>query len=259
MQVTVNERYVATRARIGTVAMLLGFLALLAGFVISLLAPTMAPTQTGLFVLPWFTLGIAIFLINLGKFYQSRYGLRPDRVLGQALKGLDSKYHLYSFVKKLPSEHLLSTPNGVVVLELRPFNGEVINDQAKWSRPVNAKGFLELFTDGAIGNPTKDAESDVAAVQKMLRERLGEAVARTIPVVPLIVLSSPRVKAKINEPAVPVVMMSELRGALRKLREHPRVPMDAQRQLARALEASQENPNDALSTSRSKQWQRTQK
>jgi hypothetical protein len=255
VQITVNEPYVANRARIGAALMLLGFLALVVGFIVSL----MAPTQPGLFVLPWFTLGIAIFLLNLGKFYQSRFGTRPDRALTQALKGLDAKYHLYSFVKGLPTEHLLATPNGVVVLEVRPFSGDVINEGAKWSRPLSVSGFMQLFADGSVGNPTKDAEADVAAVRKVLRERLGETIAAGIPVAPLIVLTSPRVKPKISEPAVPVVMIADLRAALRRLREGGRVPPDIQRQLARALEADQGNPHDALSTSRSKPWQRTQK
>lgn len=255
MQVSVNETFVNRRARIGAICMLLGFLALVVGFVVSL----MAPQQPGLFVLPWFTLGIAILLLNFGKFYQSRYGLRPDRALTQALKGLDSKHHLYSFLKSLPTEHLLAMPTGLVVLELRPYNGDVISDGAKWSRPLSLNGIFQLLSDGGLGNPTNDAEADVAAVQRMLRDRLGEAGA-AIPVSPFIVLTGPRVKPRVSSPVVPVVLLSDLRAALRKLREGPRLTMDLQRQLSRALEAGQETSDNALSTSRSKQpWQRTRK
>lgn len=255
MQQTVNESFVATRSRLGGLSMIAGFVVLVVGFVISL----SAPTRPELLAVPWITLGVAVFLLNLGKFYQSRYGLRPDRLLLQSLKGLDGKYHLFSFVKEIPTEHVLLTPNGVVVLELRPFTGDVINEGDKWSRPVNPSGILHLFSDGSLGNPTKDAAQDVTAVRKVLRERLGDQVADAVPMAAIIVFTNPRVKLQVSEPAVPVVLLSDLRGELRKLRDGTRMPLDLQKKLARALEASQNQADDALSTSRSKSWQRTQK
>lgn len=255
MQVTVNSAYVANRARIGAVTTILGLAVLGVGMYISL----QSPTNMELAILPWFTLGLGIILLNIGKFHQSRYGTRLDRALAQNLKAFDSRHHLYSYVKDLPVEHLLSTPYGLFVLEARPHQGEIINEGDKWSRPVSARGFWNLFTDPGLGNPSKDAEQDVAAVRKMLRERLGEKVEPTIPVAPVVVFTHPRVKLRVSESTIPVVTLSDLRGALRKQKEGGRIAPEVQRQLARALGPSQETQERPQSTSRSKPWQRTQK
>jgi hypothetical protein len=239
---------------IGTIGSILGFGVLALGMYVSF----QFPTSPQLLLLPWITLALGILLLQVGKFYAVRYGTRVDRALAQALKGLDNRYHLYNFQRDLPVEHLLATPNGLVVLETRPFFGEVINEGATWSRPVNLRGIFQLFTDGGIGNPTRDAERDVEAVQSLLRERLGDA-AEAIPVSPVVVFTNPRVKLKVSEPEVPVVELSGLRAALRQSKENRRLPPDLQRRLVRALQPEGVIQGTPVTTSRSDKWQRSQK
>lgn len=255
MHVTTNEPYIKRRAFIGTVGTLLGFAALAVGMYV---AYFVQPTSPQLIMIPWITLALGILLLQVGKFYAVRYASRVDRAIGQALKNLDNRYYLFNFTRNTPVEHLLLTPNAIFVLETRPFFGDVINDGDRWSRPANLHGIFQLFTDGGIGNPGKDAERDVALVQNYLREHVGEE-ASTVAVLPVIVFTNPRVKLQISNPAVPVVPVGELRTALRTRKEVGRIPPELHRRLVRALQPGGDGPSNALTTTRSSTWQRSQK
>jgi hypothetical protein len=261
MQITTNEPYVRRRGLIGTLGTILGFAVLGVGMFVSLRQPAQAEVTWVSFV-PWFTLGAGIILLNVGKFYAMRYGTRPrvDVAIGQALKGLDNRNHLYNFVPTLPVEHLLLTPTGLVVLETRPFFGDVIHEGDRWSRPMNFGSIVQRFTEGGLGNPTREAKRDVEAVRNLLRERVGDDVADTISISPIIVMINPRVKLKVEDPEVPVVPLSDLRNAVRRIKDGARLTSDAQRRLARALQSDSPNASvDNQPSARSNSWQRTSK
>lgn len=247
MQITTNEPFVRRRSLIGRVATILGFAVLIAGMYVSLQQPQ-RPEQ---FWIPWLTLFFGIIALQIGKHHTMRWGTSPrvDHALAKALKGLDHRYHLYNFAPDLPAEHVLVTPQGVIVIEPRPFIGEIIHAGERWTRPLNLKGLLQRFADGGLGNPTREALQNAAAVKRALRERLGAAIGDEIAVLPLIVMTNPRVRLEVTEPAVPVVMLADLRGAVRQWRDGRRLGSDVQRQLDRALRW--ESPQQPLSTTRS--------
>lgn len=251
VQITTNDSYASRRALIGRWATILGFVVLIAGMYVSLQQPPQ-PSQISLtFWIPWTTLIVGIILLNVGKYHTMRWGGNPrvDLALAKGLKGLDHRYHLYNFVPDLPAEHVLVTPQGIIVLEPRPFLGEIIHEGRTWTRPLNAKGLFQRFADGGLGNPTREAVQDVEAIQKTLRERLGDDVAGSIAVLPIIVLTNPRAKLTLRNPEVPVVTLADLRGAVRQLKDARKLTTDLQRQLERALRW--EGPEHALSTTRS--------
>ncbi|HLZ07424.1 MAG TPA: nuclease-related domain-containing protein, partial [Chloroflexota bacterium] len=210
---------------------------------------------------PWVTFLIGFILTNVGKYHTLRYGGRPrvDQALAQALKGLDSRHHLFNFVPTIPAEHLLVTPNGLVLLETRPFFGEIIHKRDRWSRPFTLKGLWDRFSDGGIGNPTTESRQDSEAVHAVLTEQLGDDVAGSIVVTPIIVCTNPRLRLQQEDPEVPVVMIGDLRGAIRKLRDGTRLTSDVQRQIIRAFQWGTQAEPETLPTTRSKTWQRTQK
>ena len=263
MHITTNETYVRKRGTIGWVASLVGFLILIGGMYIALQQSLRTdPTQAGPIVfVPWVTFLFGYILINVGKHYTTHFGGRPrvDQAIAQALKGLDSRNHLFSFVPTVPTQHLLVTPNAEVVIDARPFIGDVIHVGGKWTRPLSPKGLWDRFSDGGLGNPTTEAKSDAAAVESLLRERLGDELAKTIVVLPIIVLTNPRVNLQIEDPEVPVVMLADLRGAIRKLREGGRLTSDVQRQLTQIFQWGTQPSLPSEATTRSKTWQRTQK
>ncbi len=219
------------------------------------------PQQTGQFLVPWFTLIIGIILLNVGKYNSMRWGTNPrvDKAIAQALKGFDHRYHLYNFVPTIPVDHLLVTPFGVIVLETRPFFGEIIHKDSRWRRPATLGGFFHYFSDGGLGNPTKEAQRDTEAVQNLLKERLGDEIGSKVIVLPIIVMTNPRVKLDVTDPVVPVVKLADLRGGLRQLKEAPRLPADVQRRIVNMLQWEPASQGSQVSSTRSNTWLRTQK
>jgi hypothetical protein len=261
VQITTNEPYVRRRGLIGTLGTLLGFVVLGLGMVVSLRQPSQLEITWVTFV-PWVTLALGIILLNVGKFYAMRYGTRPrvDVAIVQALKGLDHRNHLYNFVPSLPVEHLLVTPTGIFVLETRPFFGDVIHHGDRWSRPMNFTAILQRFTDGGLGNPTREALRDVETVRNLLRERLGDEAANLVGIAPVIVMINSRVKLRVTDPVVPVVPVAELRNAVRRVKDGTRLSADLQKQLSRAFESNDPSVSNVIQPSaRSNSWQRTNK
>jgi hypothetical protein len=261
VQVTTNENYVKRRALIGTLGTVIGFVVLGLGMYISIQQTGQGspPVVNWVTLVPWFTLGIGIISLNIGKYYAMRYGGRPrvDQAIVQALKGVDHRYHLYNWVPTLPVEHLLVTPNAVIVLETRPFYGDVIHQGSRWTRPYNFGSIVQRFTDGGLGNPTTESQRSAAAVQEYLKERLGQS-ADGVSVLPMVVLTNSRLKLQLTDPDVPVVTMADLKAAVRRLKEGGKVPADIQRQVIRALEWGPATETESVSTRRGT-WQQTQK
>jgi hypothetical protein len=263
VQITTNEVYVQRRGRIGLVASFAGFIVLAIGVYFALQQSTRTnPSEVSWIVfIPWVTFLAGYVLTNIGKHYTTHYGGRPrvDVALAQSLKGLDSRNYLFSFVPTIPAQHVLVTQNAVVVIDPRPFIGEITHRGERWSRPLSPKGLWDRFSDGGLGNPTAEARRDAAAVETVLRERLGDEVMKSIVVLPIIVCTNPRLKLQLDDPEVPVVMLADLRGAIRKLREGTRMPSDVQRQIVQAFQWGTSTTLAPESTTRSKAWQRTQK
>jgi hypothetical protein len=119
---------------------------------------------------------------------------------------------------------------------------------------------LQRFTDGGLGNPTQEAIRDAEAVRNLLRERLGDAVGGSIAVSPVIVMINPRVKLQVTDPEIPVVLLADLKNAVRRIKEGGKMSSDVQKQLARALEwHSQAVSDDTQPSTRGNAWQRTNK
>jgi hypothetical protein len=117
------------------------------------------------------------------------------------------------------------------VVETRPFVSEVKVKGERWSRQ-GLGAFLQFFSEGALGNPGREAERSAAATKSWLIERLGPE-AETIPVEPLVVLTHPRARFVAEDPAVPVVHARDARTEVKRLTSGPRLAPD----LARRTEA----------------------
>ncbi|MGH2458481.1 MAG: hypothetical protein ACRDIY_06390 [Chloroflexota bacterium] len=253
MQITTNNSFASRRALIGRWSTILGFGVLIVGMYVSLQQPQ-RPTGNSIELLlfaPWITLFLGIILLNIGKYHSTRWGTNPrvDRALARGLKGLNDRYHLFNFISELPAEHVLVTPQGVIVLEPRPFIGEVLHEGDRWRRPINVQGLIQRFADGGIGNPTKEALKSAAAIQSTLRERLGDELGGSIMVLPIIVMTNDRVKLQMSDPEVPVIKLVDIRGGIRQLKEGHKLTADVHRQLVRALQP--DSSDHALSTTRS--------
>jgi hypothetical protein len=231
-RVVTNKPLVRRRARLGRFCTIGGFGALLGGLVYSWFGIGDIQDTTTIFI-SYAALIAGYILISVGKNNWLRFSLhpRPDEALAINLKTLDAKTTLFNYVPSLPVEHLLSTPNGMVAVETRPFVSEVRVNGERWSRQ-GLGAFLQFFSEGALGNPGREAQRSAAAVKSWLIERIGPE-AESISVEPLVVLTHPRARFAAENPAVPVAHARDARNEVKRLTSGPRLAPD----LARRVEA----------------------
>jgi hypothetical protein len=232
-----NERLVQSRIRLGRLATLAGFLALGAGLIFSL--QTQAQNQPDLaLLLSYGGLLLGLFFFSLAKYNALRFGIRPPihEILSRELRGLDYKYRLYNYIEGIPVDHLLVSPFGLTVIETRPFIGHIINRGQKWSRKGGLFRILQFLSEGALGNPSRDAQRGVQAVRALLAERLGAERAAAVPVEGVVVFTHPRVVLEVTDPVVPVLHVRELRAHLRRPNGRTRLPLDLQRQVVQVFD-----------------------
>jgi len=243
VQVLTNQGFVRTRSRLGRLATLLGFACLIGGLVLSWQPWQQQPSQQSeLILVAYATLLPGYLLIMYGSYNTIRWGGKPrvDEILTSALKTLDHKYQLLNYQDGLPVDNLLLTPWGLVVLEVRPYFGEFINSGGKWRRKRALLQWLLIFGEGSLGNPTRDAQRNVAAVRQFLTARLGEEVAAEVPVEAVVVFTHPRATLTVEDPEVPVAPARELKPAVRRPQgpqARNKLPGDVYRRVAQALRA----------------------
>jgi hypothetical protein len=151
---------------------------------------------------------------------------RPDQQLTKALKGLSRGYRLHSYV--LPAEHVISSPTGLYVLQLKPQDGPITCTGAKWHRPFNVRRLLRILSESSLGNPTKQARAEADSLQRFLSERLPDL---QVPIQPAIVFTSPQADLNLAEPKVPTMPLSDLKSFLRDTRLGPNLPQESQKTL----------------------------
>ncbi len=232
MQVHTNGSFVRRQGRLGRISSLLGFGCLIVGLVLSW-------QQSELVLLAWATLIPGFLLITYGNYNTIRWGVKPrvDEIVANALKSLDHKYQLFNYIEGLPADNLLLTPSGLIVLVTRPYLGEFINTGRKWRRQRNLVGWLLALGEGSLGNPTKDAERDVAAVRQFLRDRLGEGSADQIPVDAVVVFTHPRAKLTVEEPEVPASHARDLKATIRPPQGRGKLPNPVYLRLSQILKS----------------------
>jgi hypothetical protein len=221
MKVVMNKVRLAQRAQNANVASISGMVALLAGVVLPLVIPSLGQVIPLIIIL----VGIAISMAGI---YQANRWVRkprPEEQLSKSLKGLDDKYVLYHYPSSLPCDHVLLTPEGVVILETVNLAGQFTCKEGRWTERMTMGRALRSVVEERLGNPTRSA----LAVQRYLVTLLSELTGETITVKPLIVFTHPAAELDL-EPDGPVpVYMAD------KLKKH--VPIDGPRLSTEAYQA----------------------
>ena len=235
MRVVTNRRYVQTRARLGRLMTLGGFAALLGGLIYSF-AGLGSQDQQAILV-SYVALIAGYLLISIGKNYWLRFSVRPrpDESLALNLKQLDVRHVLFNYVSALPVSHLLLTSSGLIVIETRPFVGDIEVRGDRWSRRRGVMGWLQFLSEGALGNPTRDAQRGIEEVRGHLVGRVGAEVADRVPIQGLVVFTHPRVALAIDDPTIAVAHARDARDAVRRLASGPKLVTDVGRRVEAAL------------------------
>jgi hypothetical protein len=226
MEVFTNERLIRRNARIGQIASIVGLLVLAGGMVISFSRPE------------FFTLSMAALLVGftlsqVGIYFGNRWGRRPrpDELLNQALKGLDGRYYLYHYVT--PATHLLVGPVGVWVLLPRPQRGTITYEKGRW-RQKGGNLYLKIFAQEGLGRPDLEIGSEIEAVQRYLKDLLGED--EKIPEVKAaLIFTNEKIVIEADDAPVPTLPVSKLKEFIRKTAKNKPISLDKAKEIQQAL------------------------
>ena len=142
---------------------------------------------------------------------------RPEDQLNKALKSLNDSFHLYHY-PVLPSDHVLLTPSGVVILETVGLGGVFTYKKGKWKEAMTIGRALRWIVEEHLGDPIR-AALDAESYLRSEFERLEISDTR-IPIKPVVVFIHPVVELDIGGASIPV-------SKVEKLRKH--IPSDTPR------------------------------
>jgi len=201
MKTYIDRKKVGTRAELSNTASIGGLVLLLASVWLPLFLPKAANVS---FLLMVVGLGTAM----VGIFYANRWVRkpRPEERLDKALKGLADSYHLYHY-PPFPPDHLLLTPNGVVILETISLAGNFSYKDGKWREAMTIGRALRSIVEEHVGDPIKSA----LRTEQALRERLGKVVNETVPFKPVVVFIHPAAELEIEKAPILVLPAEKLR------------------------------------------------
>ena len=191
----------------------------------------------------WLQLG-ALFVgwlaAQMGIYLTPRYvrSPRPDEVLDEALKKVAKNGRLYHYL--LPAPHVLLTPQGVIVFNLRPNVGKISVDEDDWRQ---SGGFLKrFFGQEPIGNPTKELEKMVEAMGSYIRQH-APSVAE-VPIGALIVFTTKgATELDLKESRLPAIHYTKVKGFLRQQKREP-LPKANYAALRAAFDEKAGNPEE---------------
>jgi hypothetical protein len=226
MLVVSNERHIRIRSFVGKYATLGGLLALVAGLIISFVAPEQFAVTMGCMVL-----GVVLSLI--GGFFANRYAgpLAHHEALTRALKGLSQQYVLLNYA--LPAPHVLVEPSGLTAMVIKAHRGDIVyQEKGKWQHRQAGKFFRQLVGQEGIGTPDLDAQRQTDKLTAWLTERLPDL---EIPVRAVIVFVNPDARLDAGDSPVPAFYGKKVKAWLRGPGKLKPLPSNVHRQLTEVL------------------------
>jgi hypothetical protein len=201
MKVYIDHNKIRKRAELSNLGSIGGLILLLASVLLPLFLPKAASIS---FVLMVAGLGIAM----VGIYYANRWVRkpRPEERLDNSLKGLADSYHLYHY-PALPTDHMLLTPNGVVLIETISLAGSFSYKGGRWREAMTIGRALRSIVEEHVGDPIRTALRS----EQVLQEQLAKVVERMIPIKALVVFVHPNAELDIEKPSIPVVMAERLK------------------------------------------------
>jgi hypothetical protein len=203
MKSIIDHKKISRRAWFANVASLGGMFILLWSIVMPLFRP-----QAGILAPLTMVLGVGVAMV--GIYFANRWirKPRPEDSLDTALKGLGDSYRLYHY-PPLPCDHVLLTPQGVVVMEVNNLGGSFTYSAGRWKERMTIGRALRYIVEEHLGNPTQAAIDGA----DFIRRRLGERIqgGDKIPVQPVVVFVHPAARLELNETPVPVCKADKLK------------------------------------------------
>lgn len=217
-------------ARLGRLAQILSF-AGLAALVGGLIIIFVFDNQANVFLYQLLALLVGFSLSQVGLHFAHRYLRQPrmDEVLDRAASKFARKDgRLYHYL--LPAPHVLLLPTGVFVLTAKFQNGRITAHGDTWQQA--GLGMRRFFGRESLGNPTREAETQVARMAEYIQQHAPAAAGASL--LPIIVFTAPNIASlDVKESRIPAVHAAKLSGAMRQqsinLKPLPKEQYDALR------------------------------
>lgn len=233
MRVVTNHNRVRGKQRLGLILSTIGLLIMLGSVVLLFRSELGTP---GLVV---GLIGLAI--ASAGTYHINRWVRPPlpEVILPDLLRRLDARHVLFNHVDGLPTPHLLLTPNGLVAIAGRRYEGPVRYDEEKgrWRGSFSlSRLYIRGLTAERLGDPTADLEARREAVKRWLAVEVPE-IADQVPVEAMALFLASNAKIEGADPAISVAQPETVKRELRALiNRHPALPRERYQQLRDALE-----------------------
>jgi hypothetical protein len=228
MRIIRNDKFIKQRASLGRNISIAGLVILVIGLLISFSAPQ-------LFLLSFLCLLIGFLCSQVGIYLANRYIRidRPDEVLQKALKGFDDRYALYLYTS--PAGNVFLTPTKCVVFTVKLQSGPIEYRAGKWHhRTGGLKRLFGWMTQEGLGNPTRDAETENASLQRYITKKLPDV---EVAIQPVIVFSSPTAELNTAGAPIPAIHAKKLKEWLRSTGKAGGFTAETHDKLAEILEA----------------------
>ena len=230
MKIIRNEKLIARNEKISRYVNLAALVSLGIGIYIAFTRPEL---------LTWSLIAmfVGFVLTQVSIFLGNRYSRkpRPDEVLDAALKGIPGEYTLYHYCTPVP--HVLNGPAGIWVLVPYHQKGRVIFEKNRWRNFGGgfAQGYMRIFGQEGIGRPDLEADSQINALEKFFRKKLGEEAAGIPPINAALVFLSPDIEIEAEGAPIPTLQAKKLKDHLRKHAKENPLPPELQDRIQSAI------------------------
>jgi hypothetical protein len=203
MKVLIDQVKVQRKRRLSNIASVGGLILLLASVLLPLIRPQYVAYSTVLMVS-----GLAVAMI--GIYFANRWVKkpRPEDRLDDALKSLSDFHRLYHY-PKLPCDHVLLTPWGVLVLETINLEGEFRYKDGRWKQKMGLGRAMRYIVEEHLGNPVKSAQASEGYLKRQVNADTPDG--REIPVHSVVVFVHPAAVLEVQSPETPVCKIEKLR------------------------------------------------
>ena len=231
MNIFTNEKIIKRNTQIARFSSLAGLVVLIGGMLVSFGKPELVSIS--------FAALVAGFILSqIGIYFTNRWGRRPrpDELINQALKGLDSKYSIYHYIT--PTSHLLVGPAGVWVLMPRHQRGVITYSNGRWRQRGGGlmQSYLRLFAQEGLGRPDLEIPAEIGTLKKYLASKLPEGEVPEIQAA--LVFFNDKADIQIEEdaaPMAPTLMVGKLKDFIRKNAKNKPISIDRAVAIQQAL------------------------
>ncbi len=215
MKVIIDRDKLRRRARFSHAASLGGMLAILVSVALPLWRASLA-TVSMILLVAGFTVA------TVGIYFANRWVKRPrpEDTIDQALKGSSDAWRMYHYA--FEAEHVLATPNGLIVIDSCNLEGTFIYKDGRWRQKITPGRAMRFFVEERFGDPIVRAMGQAGSVEAWLASKLADGTR--VPVQAMVVFVHPAVRLEVDGAPIPVVTPDRLRKRLPQ--NTPKLPED---------------------------------